>query len=191
MTEAEALATLRRQSAADHRPVLPDDDLLAILRDARRPDRDLYYPDGINPWRAAVAVAAGDVVTPSTRNGHFYVATGAGSPGATEPTWPVATGATVEDNGIIWTEAGQTFWTYTVDLNAATADAWQQKAGMTADLFAVSDTGQSLSPQQIHDHCLTMAKSYRRRCVAEIRIAGRAYRPSLYPNPGYEYVAGT
>lgn len=42
-------------------------------------------------------------VTPVTKNGRKYICTGAGTSGATEPTWPTTVGNTVVDGTVTWT----------------------------------------------------------------------------------------
>jgi len=57
-------------------------------------------------WAASTAYAVGDVVIPTTANGHWYQCTTAGTSDAvTEPTWPT-NGSTVNDNGAVWTDMG-------------------------------------------------------------------------------------
>ncbi len=57
-------------------------------------------------WTASTAVATtGELVSPTTPNGHFYELTTAGTTGTTEPVWPTAPGATVTDGTAVWTEA--------------------------------------------------------------------------------------
>ena len=57
-------------------------------------------------WSNGTAVSAGDVVRPSRPNGHYYTAQNDGTTGASEPTWPINGGGTVDDNGITWEESG-------------------------------------------------------------------------------------
>ena len=58
-------------------------------------------------WAASFNYAAGNIVVPTIQNGHRYkVTTDAGSSAATQPTWPTASGATVVDGGLTWTEDG-------------------------------------------------------------------------------------
>lgn len=61
---------------------------------------------GINQWRASIAYVEDQQVPPTTPNGHLYKCTVAGTSGATEPTWPTATGGTVVDGTVTWTEDG-------------------------------------------------------------------------------------
>ena len=58
-------------------------------------------------WAPLSACAAGDRVLPSTKNGHRYECTVAGTSGAAEPVWPLTNGATVNDGTVIWTETGE------------------------------------------------------------------------------------
>ena len=52
-------------------------------------------------------IATGTAITPVTQNGHFYTNLGSTcASGATEPTWPTGSGATVGDNTCTWTESG-------------------------------------------------------------------------------------
>jgi hypothetical protein len=57
-------------------------------------------------WAAATAYSVGDIVRPSTGNGHVYRCTAAGATGGTEPTWPTDIGATVTDGTVTWAECG-------------------------------------------------------------------------------------
>jgi hypothetical protein len=63
-------------------------------------------------WLVRHTYAVGDVVTPTTENGHIYRANNAGTTGQSnsgEPVWLTASGAIVQDNsgtGITWVESG-------------------------------------------------------------------------------------
>jgi len=52
-------------------------------------------------WQANTAYALA-VVKPTSPNGFYYIATNAGTSGATEPTWPTSSGLTVVDGTITW-----------------------------------------------------------------------------------------
>ncbi|HUF17870.1 MAG TPA: prepilin-type N-terminal cleavage/methylation domain-containing protein [Thermoanaerobaculia bacterium] len=68
-------------------------------------DRD-GFPSGSvgTSWAAGRAYGINVIVIPTVANGFTYRATTAGTSHATiEPTWPLTEGATVNDNGIIWT----------------------------------------------------------------------------------------
>lgn len=57
-------------------------------------------------WAATTAYSLGDVRRPTTRNGHRYRCTTAGTSGGSEPSWPKTDGATVSDGTVVWTEYG-------------------------------------------------------------------------------------
>jgi hypothetical protein len=61
------------------------------------------YQKGCLIWAPGEAQIIGDLLVPSTLNGYLYRCTTAGTTGATEPTWPVAVGATVSDGTAVWT----------------------------------------------------------------------------------------
>ena len=61
-------------------------------------------------------------------------------------------------------------WVPTWDLNAASRAAWEVKAGRAASGFRFSADGESFSPDQVHAHCLNMAKLYRRG-AGSVRIS--------------------
>lgn len=53
-------------------------------------------------------------------------------------------------------------WTPTFDLNAAAAEGWEMKAGLTAGLYNFAASGQRFDESQIHAQCLKMAELYSR-----------------------------
>jgi hypothetical protein len=59
-------------------------------------------------WATNTAYVAGDVVRPTSGNGHLFRCIVAGtSHASTEPTWPTTSGATVTDNTVTWAEIGR------------------------------------------------------------------------------------
>lgn len=61
-----------------------------------------------NPWTASIKYNVGALITPTTANGHIYIAisvTGGANSGAVEPTW-VTDGTTVTDNEVTWRDLG-------------------------------------------------------------------------------------
>ena len=76
------------------------------LRAASNPGTDqiaLTIVQKIPAWSAAASIASGAKRRPTTTNNRIYQAGGAGTTGASEPTWPTTIGATVVDNDITWT----------------------------------------------------------------------------------------
>lgn len=67
-------------------------------------------------WAATTGYGLGAIVQPGTANGHTYVCTTAGTSGGATPTWPTGTGATVNDNSVVWTEFS---WTLTKNYTGA------------------------------------------------------------------------
>lgn len=61
-----------------------------------------YYPI----WQSLHVYVVGDIVTPTTRNLHKYRVTTAGTSGATEPSFPTGSGATVASGTVVFTEYG-------------------------------------------------------------------------------------
>lgn len=65
--------------------------------------------EGSKPAISTVVISVQDIipslthVKPTTPNGWQFEASGTGSTGASEPTWPTTEGATVVDGGITWT----------------------------------------------------------------------------------------
>lgn len=58
-------------------------------------------------WAASTAYSVGDLVRPTTANGHIYICVVAGTSGGSEPTWPTVANQTVADNTVTWAETGR------------------------------------------------------------------------------------
>jgi flagellar hook protein FlgE len=61
---------------------------------------------GVNPsaWNSATAYTLGETVVPNPPNGYMYTCTTAGTSGASAPTFPTGSSATVTDGTAVWTE---------------------------------------------------------------------------------------
>jgi hypothetical protein len=59
-------------------------------------------------WSSGLSIRVGDTIRPSTPNGYIWRAQPGGITGPTEPDWSTALtlGATVNNNGIVWTNVG-------------------------------------------------------------------------------------
>lgn len=92
---------------------LPDEELRALIVQASRyvdlvcgvdPE---YFESAYHPvWESTHPYEVGDIVTPTTRNSHIYRVTTAGISGASEPTFPTSSGATVVSGAVTFTEYG-------------------------------------------------------------------------------------
>ncbi len=60
--------------------------------------------DSATTWAQSTAYTVGDIVKPTSVNGHYYRCTTAGISDATEPTWTTIIGNTVTDGSVTWTE---------------------------------------------------------------------------------------
>jgi hypothetical protein len=85
-------------------PALLDGGPLAVIQ----PWQNTWSANANIPsWIANINVQQGQSVQPSAgANGHIYIAQNSGTTGATEPTFPTTSGATVTDGQIVWQEAG-------------------------------------------------------------------------------------
>lgn len=78
----------------------------------------------------------------------------------------VANAARPDADGTLPSEDG---WTPTFDLNAATADVWDVKAGRVANRFDIVTDHQSLNRSQMVAHFRSMAALYRGRTSSTLR----------------------
>lgn len=163
------LARLTSMTAATTWPVLDGPTLADLLvmfsvRDA------LGFPPR-KPWQALTPyMVAGEIRVPTVDNEHLYKVTTAGVSGATEPTWPTGSGATVTDGSVVWTEDGPNDWTPTYNLSAAAAEGWRRKASLCSGKYNLTvGAGQSFSRDQVFQHCLKMAELYGRGGVGSLR----------------------
>lgn len=66
-----------------------------------------YFEPALYPaWESLHTYVVGDTVTPTTANLHKYRVTTAGVSGASEPTFPTGSGATVTNGSVVFTENG-------------------------------------------------------------------------------------
>lgn len=172
MTVAQARSFIETFTRASTFPTLSTADVDALLSLARRADSANAAPDTYTEWVASAVVVVNTKVTPTTRNGHYYKATVAGTAGATEPTWPTASGATVVDGGVTWTEQGAAPWVPSWNLPHAVAKGWELKAGSMAGAYDLSTGAQKLSRSQVHKQCLEMAKAWQKRSFETVKLIG-------------------
>ncbi len=65
----------------------------------------------------------------------------------------------------------ETSWEPTYALDAAAAEGWRWKAAKVAERFAFSSDAGSFQRDQIHTHCLAMARHYSSRVVRTLDTA--------------------
>lgn len=191
MTEDEARDQLRRMVASDTFPTIDGQELTDLLRLARRPDWrgildvDVPLPDGATRtaaegqyaiWQPSHAYTAGQTVVPIRRNGHVYTVAIAGTSGTEPPLFP--TSGTVTDGTVTWTETNTAVvWQPTYNLNSAAAEGWRWKAGRTADRISFGTQGDNYNAEQMHQHCVDMAKYYEGRVFQSVKVTSARTKP--------------
>lgn len=61
--------------------------------------------NGMNNWQAQRVYSTGEMAMSSLRMGRYFIATGAGTSGNTEPNWLLQPGQTTTDSGVTWQTA--------------------------------------------------------------------------------------
>lgn len=184
MDEATARTRLESMTAWDQVPVLTSDQIAALVVLSRRSDDVFRWIADDPEWAPATAYGLNDRRAPITRNGHIYLATTAGTSGASEPAWPTTINGTVVDGTVHWTEAGGS-WAPTYDLNAGAAEGWRWKAAKVAGSFDFSTDQQDFSRSQMSEMCQAMVALYQKRVQASIRQRGSLpiLTPPIIPVP--------
>lgn len=160
-------------------PTLTSAEIDDLMAGARRPDKYGVRIDTYLAWRANLALVVGDLVVPSTRNGHYYrVTVSDGAAGTTEPTWPTTSAVTVTADGVTYAEAGTASWTATWDLNWAAAEGWSQKAGKVAGQFSFSTDRQSFNRNEVFAMCERQRDYYRKKISSSEPLSAGAWRRS-------------
>lgn len=114
-------------------------------------------------WQASTAYAVGDIVRPTSANGHLYMCIIAGTSGGSEPTWDTTPGQDTTDNTVTWDEMGRAYVALisdaasgvdfgTIDLTGAGNGAryaviyHSTGVGSTSSLLVLIDFGQEENP---------------------------------------------
>jgi hypothetical protein len=93
----------------------------------------LNYVPAPSDWTASTAITLNDFRKPTVANGRRYYASVGGTTGGTEPTWPTASGGTVVDGTVTWTEYGR--------VGGSTFHISQWSASASEAAGALVDTG--------------------------------------------------
>lgn len=181
-TEAELRLEIKTLVQADALPVLSESQIDILVRQSFLPDTMRNVPDLAFERVGNKAYVVGQKMIPMNRNGHVYVCTTAGITNATEPTFPGDTEEVVIDGTAQWTENGVAKWTPTYDTFAAIGDGWEMKASMCVGNYAFSSDGQTFNRQQVYDHCMDMAKSWKRRKAGTTHVISEIKARSKVPD---------
>lgn len=173
-SEVDARARLSDMVAANVFPVLSADQITRLLRLARREDQYGWLPswDDYIEWQPTHDYTLNDLAVPTTRNGHVYIVSVAGTSGTEEPAWPTNAQDTVTQDGVEYTEITDflNVWYGRWDLNAAAAEGWRIKAGLVSNRHSFGTNQGNYNPEQLFDHCMKMADYYASKQVASIQI---------------------
>jgi hypothetical protein len=163
-TRDDILAELKRSSAWDKNPVLPEADLDTIIdKNARA-----------KVWSASTTFSYNDKIVPSARNGFHYRCILTGTTAASEPVWPDNSwelvpflrnlpgdqGIHLVDGTAMWSLGG-TDWDNLWDMNTILHQAWMQKAALATQYMNVGAGRSTFDLKDIYDNCVAMAKRYK------------------------------
>src|SRR5690348_11303613 len=139
LTLAEAREQVKTNCSATTDPTLSDPEVEALLVATVRG----------SAWVTDTAYTVGQVVIPTTRNGHAYRVLQAGTSGATEPGWSLLPGGVVSDGStLLYAEIGPD-WGELYDLRRATYQAFRLKLSKASTYLTVGGDGQTVNLQQI------------------------------------------
>src|SRR4051812_10264166 len=120
MKKSEAIRRLKTLVAWTDEPTLSEDDVELLVDGCRVRDAAGYPREDTHLWEAGTVYEVGDVIVPTERDGHSYIATTAGTTAASEPTWATS----VTDGTVVWERHESSYWTPTYDLNYAAYQGW-------------------------------------------------------------------
>lgn len=113
-------------------------------------------------WSASKVLKNGQLIFPSTRNGHVYRVTVAGTTGTAEPIWPLSDSGTVVNGNVTLEEFGAVPRNL-YNVTEAAKQCWMIKMGKCAEYFSGGRRG---NENQIFDHCKQMVAFFDRPMVA-------------------------
>lgn len=172
--DVAARRLLESMLQADQSPALTTaevDDLFAL---AKVQDYVGVFPDSVSVWSSATTYALNATVTPILRNGYAYVATTAGTSGATEPTWPTDDDATVVDGTAVWTRGDAVPWIATYNLAMAAAEGWKWKAAKVVAQYDVKAGSVDAKRSQQFEYCMAMANRFAAMSSSDPAMVGGA-----------------
>lgn len=152
---SEALLTLSEWVQIDVAPKLEETEIEIILDRCKR----------ASTWASATNYDPGDVVLPTTRNGHRYRATVGGRSGATEPSWSTTDYSKLDegssDPNLRWIEDGPDYGNV-YDLRRAAYECWALKERKATQFISAGE----LNFGQVYEHCHSQKISFSSAVVA-------------------------
>jgi len=152
---ANAVLELIEKAQIDVAPVLTQTEIEVILDRCKRASR----------WTSAHVYVPGDVIIPTTRNGHRYRTPNGGTSGSTEPggftSTSISEGATVYEGSLKWVEDGPDYGNV-YDVREAAYQCWALKARKASQFIGAGE----LAFNQVYEHCRGQMYS-----LASVRIA--------------------
>lgn len=141
--KSEAMQIVIEAAQCAVEPVIGNDEVARIVDQCRL----------ATYWQAGATYQAGDVVMPTTLNGHRYRAMTGGASGATEPVWPLGQAARIRDGAAVWIEDGPDYAS-AYDVAWAIHLVWVRKAAKSSALYGSGNA----HLDQVFDHCRKMAE---------------------------------
>lgn len=157
--KAAAMVKVKRNCQIDVEPIVEETEILDMMAD--------YQLAGV--WTEATVYVVGDVVIPTTRNGHLYRCVVGGTSAlllVDEPGWPARESSTILDGDsdpvLLWQEAGVDYANNVIDVRGLSYDVWDLKASRATQLYDVS----SFKHSQVYDHCVAQRDKFAPLLVA-------------------------
>lgn len=161
--QAAAIIKVKRNCQIDLEPVVEEQELLDMIGG--------YVLAEV--WVENTAYAVGDVVIPTTRNGHLYICRVAGTSAvllADEPAWPLTESSTVldgiSDPVLLWQEHGADYDDEPIDVRGMSYDVWDLKVSRATQLYDTSQSQSSFKHSQVYEHCVEQRDRYQPLLVA-------------------------
>lgn len=142
----------------------------------------------LNPpeqWTASTVKTTGDILGPTTPNGHAYRCTTAGTTNTSEPTWPLTAGSTVSDGSVVWTyHTGVDDATYARQPKATTVNGYYL-AGSTQSFTATPWTTTTIDGTASYEFLVQCDETANQGPTIIQGIVLNLVVPDMSPSPGW------